>query len=178
LHRKNEVYFKHLWHPRYPQKNDKYLSVQPRLYNAQRINQRHFLNQKELKITRAPQQTHWGNCYSPSDKKKLENPDIELRLPNIKAVVTHFLREELKRYKGKVVSILFYEDPYYKSMKYKFKKLLGKQSQPYCSIKAVNDEILKTIVFDYRHCNYEFQVNENLKEISFFIDLKAPQNNA
>ncbi|MEX0996581.1 MAG: glycosyltransferase [Flavobacteriaceae bacterium] len=169
VHRKPEALFKHLWHPRYPQKKDKHLTVQTRLYNAQRINQRHFLNQKELKITRAPQQPDWGNCYSPIDKKKLENPDLEVRLPNIEAVITHFLREELKSYKGKVVSILFYEDAYYTSLKYKLKKRLGKQSQPYCSLKAVNDEILKTIVFDYRHCNYAYKVAADLKEIHFVI---------
>lgn len=167
--RESQLLFLHLWHPRYPQKKDKQLTVQPRLYNAQRINQRHFLSQKENGVTHALHQEHWGKCYTSKDKETVSTPQITVRLPNIKAVMIHFLREELKKYQGKVVSVHFYEDPYFTSVKHTLKKILGKQSQPYLSMKAVNDEILKTIVFDYRHCNYEFQVNENLKEIHFVI---------
>lgn len=169
--RDHQLLFLHLWHPRYPQKNDKQLSIQPRLYNAQRINQRHFLYQRENRIIQALYQEHWGACYTPKDKETLLSPHITLRLPNIKAVVIHFLREELKNYNGKVVSVLFYEAAYYKSIKYKLKTLLGKQTQPYLSMKEVNDEILKTIVFDYRHSNYEFKVADDLKEIGFLIAL-------
>lgn len=167
--REHQLLFLHLWHPRYPQKKDKQLSLQPRLYNAQRINQRHFLYQRENRIIQALHQEHWGACYTPKDKETLLSPHITLHLPNIKAVVIHFLREELKSYQGKVVSVLFYEDPYYKSIKYKLKSLLGKQSQPYLSMKTVNDEILKTIVFDYRHHNYAYKVAGDLKEIHFVI---------
>lgn len=171
LHREDQLLFLHLWHPRYPQKKDKQLTVQPRLYNTQRINQQHYLSQKENRVTRAPYQEHWGQCFNSEDKERLSSPDIQLRLPNIEAIVMHFLREELKHYKGKVVKVTFYEDKYYNSIKYKLKTLLGKQSQPYLSMKEVNDEILKTIVFDYRHSNYEFKVVDNLKEIRFVIAL-------
>lgn len=177
LHREDQLLFLHLWHPRYPQKKDKQLTVQPRLYNAQRINQQHFLSQKENGISKAKSQGRWGQCFGLNDKQQLSNPEIKLCLPNIEAVVTHFLREELRHYQGKVVAVTFYEDEYYNSIKYKLKTLLGKQSQPYMSMKAVNDEVLKTIVFDYRHYNYEFMVADNLKEIRFTIDLKSPLNN-
>lgn len=167
--RENQLFFLHLWHPRYPQKKDKQLTVQPRLYNAQRINQQHFLHQKRKGDTKALHQEYWGECYTPKDNDTLTTPEIAIRLPNIKAVVIHFLREELKNYQGKVVSVLFYEDPYYKSMKYILKSLLGKQSQPYLSIKAMNDEVLKAIVFDYRQHNYSYRVAGDLKEIHFVI---------
>tara|TARA_R110000850_G_scaffold25797_1_gene74152 strand:- start:4275 stop:5357 length:1083 start_codon:yes stop_codon:yes gene_type:complete len=166
-HRGQELLFLHLWHPRYPQKKDKQLTTEPRLYNAQRINQQHFLSHKERNINIA--QDTWGRCFTSKDRDQLGKPEISLRFPNIKAVVLHFLREELKCYKGKVVSVVFYEDPYFKSAKYRLKTLLGKQSQPYMPMKAVNDEILKTIVFDYRDHNYEYRVAHDLNEIRFVI---------
>jgi len=165
------LFLHHLWHPRYPQKNKEKLTMSPRLSNVMRINQQHFLNQKAQKSIKPFNQKQWGICYTPSDRERLLNPDITLQLPNIDAVVAHFLRERLRQYTGKVVAVTFYEDTYYNSLKYRLKKWLGKQSQPYLSMKQVNDEILKTIVFDYRDCNYEFQVADNLKEISFIIAL-------
>jgi len=169
--RENQLLFLHLWHPRYPQKKDKQLSVQPRLYNAQRINQQHFLSQKQMNLSIAAHQEHWGHCIKPEDKEQLATPEVNVRLPNIEAVVVHFLNEALKHYKGKVVAVTFYEEAYYTSIKYKLKTLLGKQSQPYCSMKEVNDVVLKEIVFKYRHANYSFSVSENLKEIHFVIAL-------
>lgn len=177
LFRENQLLFLHLWHPRYPKKKDKQLTKQPRLYNAQRINQQHYLSQKKREISMTPNQKDWGHCCKPEDKEQLSTPDITLQLPNIESVVTHFLREELKLYKRKIVAVTFYEEAYYKSLKYKLKTRLGKQSQPYIPMKAVNDKILKTIVFDYRHYNYEFKVADDLKEIRFIIDLKSPFNN-
>ncbi len=177
MHREDQLLFLHLWHPRYPQKKDKQLTIQPRLYNAQRINQQHFLNQKAHNVRCAPHQENWGHCYNPNDKETLSTPDITIHLPNIRAVVTHFLREELKNHKGHVVKVRFYEDPYSTSLKYKLKTLLDKQSQPYSSFKEVNDEILQTIVFDYRHFNYNFKVVDNQKEIHFTIDLKSIKSN-
>lgn len=172
VQQENQVHFLHLWHPRYPKKKDKQLTVSPRLYNAQRINQQHFLNQKNKKKYIPNNQEQWGCCFSTKDLEALiSQPNINLRIPNINALVTHFLREELKNYQGKTLEVLFYEDEYYQSLKYKIKKTLGKQSQPYCSMKEVNDEILKTIVFDYRDHNYIFEVSPSLKEIRFLIAL-------
>src|SRR5690606_22327728 len=102
------LFLHHLWHPRYPQKNDKKLTVQPRLWNVQRINQQYFLTQKEQKATVPINQIQWGICYTSTDRERLLNPDITLQLPNIDAVVTHFLRERLRQYTGKVVAVTFY----------------------------------------------------------------------
>lgn len=177
LIQRDENYFLHQWHTIYNSYDDSKLSIIPRLFNIKRINQQHYLSNKEQNVSIAHQQQKWGHCFTPEDKEQLAHPEINLRLPNIEAVVIHFLREELKNYSGKVVSIVFYEDRYYTSLKYKIKTLLGKQSQPYMSMKAVNDEALKTIVFDYRNHNYEYRVAEDLKEIHFILDLKSPLHN-
>jgi hypothetical protein len=51
------------------------------------------------------------------------------------------------------------------------KEFLGRHTQPYLSMKQVNDLMLQHIIFRYRHCNYSFAVSEDLKEIRFTVDL-------
>lgn len=169
LNRCNDVLLYHQWHPRYPKKKDKKLTVQPRLTNALRINQRHFL-QKKNNSNGHPNSKNWGTCHRSEDVLRLENPNQSIKLNNVSAFVIHFLEEELVKQKG-VVEVFFNEDVYYNSIKHKIKKILGKQNQPYLSMKEINDLVLKSIVFRYRDYNYKYSVSEDLKTIHFVIDL-------
>ena len=69
--------------------------------------------------------------------------------------------------------MLFVEDTYYNSVKYKIKQLLGKQTQPYFSMKEINDLVLKSILFRYRDYNYSYAISKDFKQIRFIIDLSA-----
>lgn len=169
LNRCHDVLLYHQWHPRYPKKRDEKLTVQPRLTNVLRINQRHFLQNKNNSITYHNSE-NWGKSYLKEDALRLENLNYRIKLNNISAVVIHFLEEELQKQKG-VVEVFFKEAAYYNSVKYKIKKLFGKQTQPYLSMKEVNDLVLKSIVFRYRNYNYKYSVSEDLKTIHFVIDL-------
>ncbi len=173
LCRNKESLLLHQWHPRYPQKKKEKLTIIPRLSNIQRINQRHFLLHKERKVIVPEQNEYWNECYSKSDYKILKQPDETLIIDNIKAKVDHFLNYELKTYKGKIVKVVFKEATYYSTLKYKLKTLLKIQSQPYLSMKQVNDQVLKKIIFEYRNYNYAYMVSEDLKEIEFSIDLRS-----
>ncbi|MBA3986587.1 MAG: hypothetical protein H0X63_08470 [Flavobacteriales bacterium] len=124
-----------------------------------------------MQKTIAEQQEDWGKCWGPSDYNCLSHPVLSLRIPNTAAKVDHFLQHELPANKGAVVAATFFEDSYAQSFKHKVKKMLGKASQPYLSMKEVNDAVLKEIVFNYRHANYNFKISENLKEIHFVIAL-------
>jgi Glycosyl transferase family 2 len=162
----------HQWHPRYPQKKDIKLTVTPRLTNIQRINQRHFLWQKEEGVIVSNQNKNWNQCYSKSDFELLKQPEKTIIINNLKSHITHFLNYEIETCKGKIIKIIFKEADNYNSPKHKVKKILNKGSQPYLSMKQVNDQVLEKIIFDYRNYNYAYIVSEDLKQIEFTIDLR------
>lgn len=171
LHRENQLLFLHLWHKRYPKKKDDKLSQKPRLYNVMRINQRHFLRQELNKVSVLKHQDKWGQCHSKKNQEKLQKEDVALRLPNIDAFVKHFLYEELPTYKGKIVKVVFFEASPVIPFRKKVSNFFKKSTQPYMSLKQVNDLVLQRIVFSYRHHNYSFTINPDLNEIQFIIEL-------
>ncbi len=172
LNRCHEVMLYHQWHRRYPQKKEVLLQVQPRLTNVLRINQRQFLWHTYHKITH-PNPKSWGHCYDKVDIKTLERPEVVIQLDNIMAHVDHCFGEVLKRYSKTIVQVIVNEAPYFKSLKYRIKKFLGKETQPYMTMKAVNDLILKAIVFHYRDMNYSYTISTDLKQICFTIDFNT-----
>lgn len=166
-----ETYFFHNWHKTYPASEENVLSKNPRVQNIRRINQYHFLQNKKNGITKPERQQDIGKQISEDDFNTLQSPTKVYRIPNILAYVEHFLNEDLKSFKDEVVTVEFYEDPYFLSLKYKVKKFLGKQTQPYCTLKEVNDMLLKKIVFEFRDYPYSFEVAYDLKSIHFTIKL-------
>lgn len=136
-----------------------------------RINQRHFQFNHEKGIIQPLRQQRMGSYISPERATALQNPNIKLEIPNILARVEHFLREELPSRRGEVVQAEFYEDEYYNTLKYKLKSIIGKQTQPYISLKEVNDIILKEILYNYRDHNYSYSLGKELKRIKFCIEV-------
>ena len=168
---RKEAYVYHNWHQSFSGSEDKLLTGNPRVKNIMRINQRHFQRNRDRGIIKPLRQEKIGEFITPERSAVLNNPDIILEIPNILARVEHFLREELASRKGEVVKAVFFEEDYYKSTKYKLKLRLGKQTQPYISMKQVNDMILKEILYNYRDHNYSFRVEQNLKGIVFILEV-------
>ncbi|WP_026839459.1 glycosyltransferase family 2 protein [Gillisia sp. JM1] len=167
----NDIYFYHNWHKSYQKSDYKKLSVIPRLTNALRINQQHyFYHQKEM-TTSPKKQEFWGEIIEKTKSELLERPTKKVQLINILAQVEHFFNEELQDIKNEIVEVKAIEDPYYNSIKHKAKRLLGKQSQTYCSLKEVNDIILKMIIFNFRNSNYSYEISNDLKSIIFKVQL-------
>jgi glycosyltransferase involved in cell wall biosynthesis len=166
-----EQYFLHQWHRSFSGSEDKLLTGNPRVKNIMRINQRHFQRNRDNGITRPLRQNGMGEIIHPELARKLLNPELIIETPNILARVEHLLREELPVLEDQVIRMEFFEDTYYSSYKHRVKKLLGKQTQPYVSMKEVNDMVLKEILFNYRDHNYSFEIKEDLKTIVFCIQL-------
>lgn len=173
IKRDTQILFLHLWHPRYPRKKENELTIQPRLRNVMRINQQHYLRSIALKKVIPFNQKDWGKCFEKEDFVVLLKPTLRFVITNTASSVIHFLNEHLPSCKEEIVSIDFNEDTIYLSLKNRIKRALGKREQPILNLKEINDMVLKKIVFDYRHCNYSFLVSEDLKKISFTIDLKS-----
>ncbi len=171
--RKSEEHlFYHNWHHSFSGSKDKILTKNPRLKNIMRINQRHFQRNRERGVVKPLRQEGMGRFVAGEEAKLLQEPTRHYSIPNILAQVEHFLREELVSHQGEVISVLFFEDPYYLSLKHRIKKYLGKQTQAFCSMKDVNDLVLKEILFNYREQNYSFEIQEDLKKIKFKIHLQ------
>lgn len=169
--RNSSNYFCHNWHQSFSGSEDKLLTGNPRIKNIMRINQRHFQKNKERGVIKPLRQIGIGEVVNREEGRTLQNPDKIFKINNILAQVEHFLREELPSYEGEVVEAVFVEDPYFHSLKHKIKRALGKQTQPYCTMKELNDILLKEILFNYRNHNYSFVVSKDLKKITFCIKL-------
>ncbi|SDL41057.1 Glycosyltransferase like family 2 [Salinimicrobium catena] len=165
------AFFYHNWHQSFSGSEDELLTGNPRVKNITRLNQRHFLRNRERKIIKPKRQTGMGEIIPKQERELLKKPTLCFRIPNILAQMEHFLREELPSCKGEVIKVDFVEDAYFGSLKHKVKKILGRQSQPYISMKEVNDMLLKQILFCYRDHNYSLQISEDLKSIQFRIQL-------
>lgn len=166
-----DVYFYHNWHISYEISDDKELSINPKLSNAIRINEQHYLYQAKEKRIQPFNQSTWGEVFSDEQIKILEKPTRYYELKNILAQVEHFFYEELSNIKNEVIDVKVMVDPYYNSPKYKLKKALKKKTLSYCPIKEVNDLILKQIIFVYRKSNYSYEISKDLKSLRFKIEI-------
>lgn len=170
LVRCDDILMYHLWHPRYPKERDYELTIQPRLSNIMRINQRHYLRNKTLS-TMIPNNKFWGSTYDITSLNELEKVSECIVLKNIQSHLIHFFNEELPRRSNGIMLVEVDQDDFYRSKKYHLKKLFGKITQPYVSMKEVNDLMLSEILFKYRDRNYSFEVDKSLKKIRFIVDL-------
>lgn len=164
-------YFYHNWHRSFLASEDKLLTGNPRVKNIMRINQRHFQENREGRVIRPLRQKGMGVIIEPDASRILNKPGIIIKTPNIPAQVEHLLREKLPSIKNEIIRMEFFEDPYYLSFKYRLKKMTRKQTQPYMSLKEVNDMVLKEILFNYRDHNYSYKVGNDLKSLIFCIQL-------
>src|SRR5690606_2245261 len=107
-------YFYHNWHLSFSGSEDRLLTGNPRVKNIMRINQRHFLRNRERRVIKPFRQKGMGEIISPSESDLLKNPTGTFRVPNILVHVEHFLKEELPSHQGEIVKVEFVEDPYYR----------------------------------------------------------------
>jgi len=166
-----EKFIYHNWHSSFANAEDDKLTVKPRMKNIMRINQQHHKFNLENLVIKPIQQGEMGYLIEEKDSNKLLKPTKQFAIPNILAEVEHFLNFELPNLSNEIVHVVFFEDPYYSSLKHKAKKILGKQSQPYCSLKEINDKILMQIVYNYRHSNYSYIVGKDLLSINFGLGI-------
>lgn len=166
-----EVYFYHIWHKSYENSQTRGLDVYPRLKNVLRINEQHYLYHKREKAVVPVNQTNWGEFIPQSRKELLNSPTKKIKLNNILAEIEHLFFIELPGLKDEIVEIEIIQSTYFNSIKYRLKKLLNKQTQIYCSLKEVNDLILKHIIFYYHSSNYSYEISKDLRSIRFKIEM-------
>ncbi len=165
------LYFFHNWHRSFQGSEDEIATRNPRIRNIMRINQEHYFRNRDRKIIKPERQVGMGKIMEVFRMARLNKPTCSYNIPNIAARVEHFLEEELPSLKDEIVQVNFTVDPYCNTLKHKLKKRLGKQTQPYLSLKEINDMVLKKILFYYRDENYSFKIGDDLNSIEFRIEL-------
>jgi len=168
---REELFFYHNWHIIYNSYNDEKMSLVPRLFNIKRINEEHYFENKREQLTQPHKQGIFGEVVSKEGQDSLNNPDKTFTMSNIHSGVHHFFHEHLKTYKNQIVHIVIQEDDYFKSTKYLLKNIFKKNSQPYISMKEVNDIILMNILYDFKDFNYAYHITNDLKKITFTIKM-------
>ncbi|NEV93940.1 glycosyltransferase [Psychroflexus sp. YR1-1] len=167
-----DLLLQHIWHERYPKSKDKNFTIQPRLTDVMRLNQKHMLFNDENQVSYTNRGIGLIRYYTPEDLERLKHPEVIFRLTNICDKVDYYLYfaiEELLN-QHKVVKFEFNESNLPKSTKYKIKKLLGKTVQAYYPFKTVNDLLLKQILFRFRDYNYSLEIQKQPNTIHFTIE--------
>lgn len=165
--------FRHQWHPRYPDKNDVKLTHHPRLRNAMRINQQHYFFCKKLGYSIPLNQDDNRSVFKKEDSEIFKQTHKDFLIDNSSAAVLHFVHEILPSLKGNIISVRISENKEISNLKSRLKRISGEMQQPYLKMKEVNDILLQKIIFDYRHTNYHFSIEEDHKSICFAIDLRG-----
>src|SRR5690606_13597690 len=115
-------FFCHNWHQSFAVSEDRLITSNPRIKNIMRINQQHFLRNRNRRIIKPLRQSEMGKVIGKEQSALLKKPTVKVKIYNILAQVEHFLREELPSYSEEIVKVEFVEDPYFHSLKYKIKK--------------------------------------------------------
>lgn len=163
----NEILLLHQWHKSYRKDEKDILSGDLQLKGVVRLNQQHLINNRKNETTVVNKK--WGNPILEKEYNELEKFDFPIIVNNAIEVIDHFLFVELPQCKNKMLVVQFVEDPFQNSIKYKVKKLLGKNVPKYYSLKEINDMLLLHIVSFYHTHPYSYKVSENLKSITFKI---------
>lgn len=168
LEPRNELYFKHIWHPIYNAYDDSLLTETPRIFNIKRINREQYRFHERRKCTAPKKQLNWGLPVSNDAYEVLKNPTHVVVIDNIHEYVIHLLEVQIPLLKDEILSVKI-NDATDTSLRYKVKNMLKQSAQPYISMKEVNDLILSKIIYQYRDHNYSYHVASDLRSITFIL---------
>lgn len=158
----------HQWHPNYRQTETRTLNRELQLSGVVELNQQHmwFNRNQELTVVNSE---NWGMVMGETEYKTLSVLPVQ-QVTNKKSEIEHLLTARfLKLNEGTAISVQIEEDPFYNSIKYKLKKILGKKVPQYYTLKEINDLILRQVVVMYAHLPYTYKISENRKSIEFKI---------
>jgi len=164
----DELLLLHQWHYSYHRIEKKELTVDLQLSNIVQMNHQHLSNNKKKQM-QIVNQNGWGISPSKSDSDAMLIYNSSNLLLNRKEVIEDFLFSELPNSKGQILSVHFVEDQFQYSLKYKFKKILGKKVPSYYTLKEINDKVLLHLISFYRDSAYSYLVKEDLKSICLKI---------
>lgn len=164
----DKVRMLHQWHPNYRQTENRSLNRELQLSGIVELNQQHlWSNQEQRRIV--VNSENWGLVITEKEYNALSDFPLQ-SCTNKKSVIQQLLFDRLPRLdNGQTLSVRIEEDGFYKSLKYKIKKILGKKVPEYYTLKEINDLLLRHVVALYAHLPYTCKICENGKAIEFKI---------
>jgi len=164
-----ELMILHQWHEIYANKQTGNLTKSLQVKGIANINSKLQIHNLKHKITEVNSQTEWGEIFSKKEYDELEEYDNPVAQETRKELVDLLLFVLLKRKKNGIMHMVFKKAPNKILFKQKLKKLMGKNSIEYYSLKEVNDKILTHLIADTNNTNYTYKVLENNEALELKI---------
>ncbi|RKR10937.1 GT2 family glycosyltransferase [Flavobacterium sp. 90] len=164
----NEILLLHQWHKIFETFDNNKLSSEPRLSDVFNLNKQKLRFNQKNHIEK-PNNENWGKLITEKEFQFLDSNDQSIVLLNKKHVVENFLDIILPKTNAEIINVIFQEDPYQLTLKYKIKKLLRIKTQEYYSLKQINDMLLKVLVIYYQDYLYNYKISSDLKSIQLKI---------
>ncbi|TRX34840.1 glycosyltransferase [Flavobacterium sp. ZT3R18] len=163
----DEVLLLHQWHKNYRSRETKALNPELQLSRTVEMNHLHLQTNLINKRTQV-NESGWGMIISENEfiELKKETPRV---ITSKKVQIDYFLFNELPMLKGKIISVVFIEDPMISEFKYKVKKIMGKKVPEFYTLKEINDRVLLHIISFYHQVPYNYSISPDLKSITFSI---------
>jgi glycosyltransferase involved in cell wall biosynthesis len=163
-----EVLLLHQWHKSFDTLLKNKLTVDGRFDDVFNLNKQKLrFNQGNNLLDVNSQQ--WGKLISEKVYNQLNTTVEPIVLMNKKQVIDNFIEIILPNTHGKIINVVFKEDIYQDTWKFKIKRILGIKTQCYYSLKEVNDLVIKSIMIYYRYHQFTYNVSSDLKRINLKI---------
>lgn len=155
-----ETLLLHQWHKSYRSKESQNITSNLQLGGIVRLNYQHLKHAGFNNVT-VVNPEKWGAPLSQEEYQLLMNfSGKSKKILNQKETINHLLFCELPKVDKTIMRFVIETDDFQNSVKYKLKKLLGKNTPDYYTVKEVNDMLLTHIISFYRNYNYIYKVFE------------------
>lgn len=162
----SEVLMLHQWHPKaYRTKN----SSAPFHNSLEKINQCYLKQTRNLGISKVNNNFGWGISPEGNGYKSLATPTHFFALTNEKNEIDAFLKGSLFNSKDMVLQLTIKQNPFQKNFRNDIKKRIGKKFFEYYQMDEVNNQLLETLIVNFRNHPYQYAYDQNNRIIVFKI---------
>lgn len=159
----------HQWHKIYRAFSKNKLTENLRVARIEKINHAHLVYNNTNKIIKVNKQGY-GMIIHKNQFEELLSPTLEKKITTKKESIDYLIKEMSVINKGEVFKLVVKKPTFL--LKETLKKISrGEFLNGYYSLKAVNDILLKEILFHYQNNIYIFKVSQNLSTITLTIKL-------
>lgn len=164
----SEILLLHQWHKSFENLEKNKLTIEPILSGIFSLNKEKLRFNQRNNLVKVNKED-WGKVINKDEFESLNSHCDSITLLNKKHIIENFLNIILPNTHSKIINIIFKEDIYQTTLKYKIKKFLKVKTQEYYSLKQINDLILKTLLIYYNNHSFTYTISNDLKSIHFRI---------
>lgn len=160
----------HQWHPKVYRSKKSTHAFHSQL---ERINHAYLMQTAQSKRTKANLFQDWGKWPDTISYQQLERtPDHRFRIKAFSAEVQAVLGQ-LKNFNEETVEVVIEAVKIKEKLRNRIKRFLGKKYKSYYELEFINDWLLEEIIKNYRNCPYQYNFNQQEKEICLIINFQS-----